>query len=444
MTGKSPLVECQLWASALFHSFRHKFGRLIYRNRLGTTKLGRNLTQGESDLLVAYATKVFNLSRQTQAWRRHSVDSFESWGLQGQPHSSITQDMLKLAAKFNSARAIPESAFAIEQILSAVGLFEAGFAFAELGQELILQQVRENPSEDNLIRAIQVAIVRGDRESALVSREKLLEVRNKPNLMRRRWKNIDDLENYLNLWQGKACSYPDPPRHTSPLESAWRLFLVGKMSVVYGPGLSTGPPIKISKDNPVIRIAGPGSFTWTNKADFAMGRTDIVYLIRETLERIGSDERERIQILSPYRFVGVKRSTTPYLPTARRVETASQLFLRGHPNMVPLACIDILRVPRTTVCVIGANFFASEISYRQGGVRVNPDGTSQSQAGSAGAVFDRSTLMASHNAIQNRAIIANLVQVGRICGDSEFLEAVSLSNLEYAQRLDRIYGQHKI
>jgi len=71
-------------------------------------------------------------------------------------------------------------------------------------------------------------------------------------------------------------------------------------------------------------------------------------------------------------------------------------------------------------------------------------GASQSQAGSAGAVFDRSTLMASHNAIQNRAIVANLVQVGRICGDSEFLEAVSLSNLEYARRLDRLYGQHKI
>ena len=112
--------------------------------------------------------------------------------------------------------------------------------------------------------------------------------------------------------------------------------------------------------------------------------------------------------------------------------------------MVPLVCIDALRVPEVKVSVLGSNFFASSIAYRQDSLRSNPDKSSQTSAGSSGRQFDRTTLMASHNAIQNRAVVKNLVTAGHITGDKEFLEAVNLSNLDYVRRLDEIYGQERV
>jgi carbohydrate-selective porin OprB len=112
--------------------------------------------------------------------------------------------------------------------------------------------------------------------------------------------------------------------------------------------------------------------------------------------------------------------------------------------MVPLICIDVIRLEGTTAYVAGSDFFASATAYREDSRRVTTDGARQTPQGSNGKRFDRTTLMASHNVFQNRRVVANLAEAGRISGDTDFSAACALTDLEYARRLDFLYGKHKI
>ena len=430
--------------SVRFFAAKQKSNRLVFRSRIGTSKIGRNLTQGPPQDLNFFAHKAIRSSRQSAMWSRACETAYVDWIQGSASHRQTSGRLLELAESLDSTRTIPESLFVLENLLSAVGLFEAGNALALRGHDLILRDAEKSPSVESMIRAIQVSLVVGDLDLATNSIARLRSIIGRSFKRARYSASISDLENYVSLWQGDECSFPDFVPDKPTVEAQWRSYIRGRTVVVYGPGESSGLDQDIPNDDVVIRIAGPGSFNWTDHSDYASGRTDVVYLIPETLAVIGSSNQERTEIFAPYKFVGLKRSSADYIPNLRRVESGSRLFLTGHPNMVPLVCIDALRVPEVKVSVLGSNFFASSIAYRQDSLRSNPDKSSQTSAGSSGRQFDRTTLMASHNAIQNRAVVKNLVTAGHITGDKEFLEAVNLSNLDYVRRLDEIYGQERV
>lgn len=336
---------------------------------------------------------------------------------------------------------IGEQCFAAARIMAALGLFEASLAYEERGIQFLHRGNLWGRNPSHRLRMVQSAIHRGDLHGAIESVRQFLSHNNAPEKLTY---SVLDLLHYVDVWANTSHSDSNSQSRLILENQSWSDYIGGKKIVIYGPGNIDPTAPAITASDVVARIAGPGSYSWQSEADLAQGRAEIVYLIPETLEALGRTPEERREKVGHYDFLCIKRGEAPYLPNSRKVEAGSRLFLRGHPNMVPLAIIDLLRIPGTNVRVIGSDFFASGSSYRPDSIRLTPEGRQQTNQGSSGNRYDRSTLMASHNAFQNRRLIKNLLDSGRITGDDAFLEACSLSDLDYARRLDLHYGQHRL
>ena len=334
---------------------------------------------------------------------------------------------------------IGEQCFAAARIMAALGLFEASLAYEERGIQLLHRGHLWGRNPSHRLRMVQSAIHRADLDGATEGVRQFLAHYDSPEKLTF---SVLDLLHYVDVWANSSNS--NIQRRLILENPSWSDYIGGKKIVVYGPGNidPTAPAIAVS--DVVARIAGPGSYSWQSEGDLAQGRTDVVYMIPETLEALGPTPEERREKVGHFDFLCIKRGEAPYLPNSRKVQAGSRLFLRGHPNMVPLAVIDLLRAPGTSVRVIGSDFFASGSSYRPDSIRTTPEGRPQTNQGSSGNRYDRSTLMASHNAFQNRRLVKNLLDSGRVTGDDAFLEACSLSDLDYARRLDLHYGQHRL
>jgi hypothetical protein len=360
------------------------------------------------------------------------------WIRDEQDHSDTTATLCAIEPEPNW---IPEQAFVIAQLCAALGLFEVALGFEQWALRRIRQVHKRPRSPYDLIELTQVAVHSADLDTAAeFSRRLTVALAGQTSVPF----SILDLLNYVGVWGGEPSSLAPPVRKSGGRARLWERMIQNQPVVVYGPGAASQTHRRFSESELIARIAGPGSYTWADPSDLAGGRTDIMYLIPETLETIASADSKYSELLKRYPMVCVKKSLPFEIPNARRVETGSRLFLRGHPNMVPLICLDLIRVPGATGYVVASDFFSSASSYRPESRRVGELGVPQTAQGSSGKRFDRTTLMASHNAFQNRRVVLNLVESGRISGDDSFLRACEFSDLDYARRLDFLYGQNKI
>jgi hypothetical protein len=412
--------------------------RFILTQSPAGQKLGREITSGPPETLARHIRDISRFLGGSRKWQQTFFDGLTSWVLGEADHADTTSYLLGL--EIEGGR-IPEQLYLVAQTAAAVGLFEVSLAFEEQALEDIAWAPPTAKRVSDFIEHLQVSIHRRDMERARYYCDALVKLT--PNLHGAPY-SIRDLVNYAMVWTGQPSIPGLLADRGSAIDARWHQSLDGANVAVYGPGVVSHGHPKFRSADLIARIAGPGSYSWSDRSDLANARTDIVYMIPETLRAIGSTEVERQRALGGFRFVGVKREQPAYLPNARKVEAGSRLFLRGHPNMVPLICIDVIRLENTTAYVAGSDFFTSVTAYRENSRRVNADGARQTPQGSNGKRFDRTTLMASHNVLQNRRVVANLVESGRISGDSEFSAACALTDLEYARRLDFVYGKNKI
>ena len=410
--------------------------RWIFLRASAGEKFGRDITSaGPEKISLAVAAGFANLGGR-QSWRIIVVKKLIDWVHGNVDHSEATTFIKNLTPHGPD---IGDQCFAAARIIAALGLFEASLAYEERGIEFLYRGHLWVRNSSHRLRKVQSAIHRANRDDAIEAVRQFLAHHDSPERLPF---SVLDLLHYVDVWANTSNNkiesrmiLENPP---------WSNYVCGRKIVVVGPGTIDPTAPEIAASDVVARIAGPSSFSWQSQGDWAQGRADVVYVIPETLETLGPTPEERREEVGHFDFLCIKRGEAPYLPNYRKVEAGSRLFLRGHPNMVPLAIIDLLRTPGTNVQVIGSDFFASGSSYRPDSVRTTPEGRPQTNQGSTGSLYDRSTLMASHNPFQNRRLVKNLIDSGRVTGDDAFLDACSLSDLDYAKRLDLHYGQHKI
>lgn len=357
--------------------------------------------------------------------------------VQGQTdHRESTRSILELAL---DGPEISEQCFATSRILGALGLFEAALTYEERGLQCLHNGTIPLPLQTRRLREVQSAIHRGARVEAIAAvRQFRLRHKSEAKLPA----SVFDLLHYVDVWAN--LTEMDSFKKIERENPSWYRFVSDSEIALIGPGPIHYSTKRVEESAVVARVAGPGSYSWQSSGDIASGRTEIVYLNPETLVSLGSTEAKRHEKVKHFQFLCIKRGDAPYIQNSRRVSTGSRLFLRGHPNMIPLAILDLLRIPGSSVNVIASNFFASGHSYRSDSIRITPEGLPQSHQGSTGRRYDRSTLMASHNPFQNRRLVKNLLDSGRLTGDNAFLEACSLPDLEYARTLDLHYGIDKL
>ena len=399
-------------------------------------KFGRAITSADATIIARAVELRFARLGGRYSWRNLVVKGLIDWVHWNIEHAELTNLLRELAPH---GPRIGYQSLAAGNIMAALGLFEAALTYEERGIEFLHRGYFRGLSLPYRVQEIQSSIHRGDRDRAIDSVGSFRTRYEKPGKLSF---SVLDLLNYVDVWAGRV--HNQTAEEMILKDPAWSRYISGKQVVLYGPGNICPATPRITRSEVVARIAGPGSYSWPAEGDLAGGRADVVYLIPETLNSIGKTPQERINRVGHFDYLCIKRGEAPYLRNSRRVEAGARLFPRGHPNMTPLATIDLLRTPATSVRIIGSDFFASSSSYRADSIRTTPDGRPQTQQGSSGNLYDRCTLMASHNAFQNRRLIKNLLESGRITGDKAFLEACSLSDLDYARRLDLHYGQHRI
>ena len=412
----------------------------FFHRALAGRKIGRAVTSRSSDELGMHIEDFSRHLGGSVTWTRHFAVNLKSWVQNRGSHQQATEALCGQLSEAGLPKA-PRRLLAAAQLCGALGLHVVSLELEMRAWEVIERRAKTARHRDDLVQQIQVATYRGDMTRALNFSEKLKKALSSKQ---KSLFSYIDLLNYVSVWSGAGTlTFPSSTGIQSPTSERWNALVTGRQLFLYGPGTVDNNEPAIPQGSLVMRIAGPGSYRWHAKNDLALGRTDVVYIIPETLAAIGDTDGQRQEIFGRYEFICIKRSNAPYLPNSRKVEAGSRLFLRGHPNVVPLMCIDALRVPGTSVRVLGSDFFASPVAYRSDSRRESPGGVPQNSSGSTGHDYDRSTLMASHNAFENRALVKNLHKAGRIEGDYGFEKALALSDFEYAQTLDEIYGTRR-
>lgn len=331
--------------------------------------------------------------------------------------------------------------FALSNLVGAFGFFQVSQGIESLTLAKLRRAPRIGPFERSswVTRQLQASLLAGDLEA--VRRQGVrFENRNRQKIEASESYRV--LSDYARTIVRRGLGNPNNPPNAPRIGDDWMSAMRGKSFLVVGPGEILDHCLNVNEFDYIVRIAGPGAFDWTSTSDLFEGRAEVVYLNPENLENLKESSSRDPKLLSGVDWVCVKKTVHVSLPTRMRsVDTGGLLFLRGHANLIPLICVDLSRIPGTKIRIVGSTFFASQTAYRPDSVRFGPDGRRAMENGSRGMQYERSTIISSHNPFQNLSIVRNLVNIGRVSGDQKFAEICGISEREYAQRLDSIYGE---
>lgn len=360
-------------------------------------------------------------------------------------HAEASERVRTAASDLPEGRFAPRPLMAAETFVRATGLFVASLPFRPLIHAALARRASDTGRADDVVRASVSAVHAGDRDRAEGTIARLA-----PAAVERD-AAADTVARYLDVWAGRPVG-PLPAPTRAAHEVADRRFAgrIGEGPVlVYGPGPTTSlPPLHglPSDELRVIRILMPEVYAWDSPQDLVAGRSDVAYLNHEAQLWLSDlPEERRRDIAGRFSVLVAKKSADMLVgvdhPGLRVAWSAAPLFLTGSENTVPAILFDLLALADVPVGVVGTTFFASDTSYRPDNRRFQfYEGVKVDGQGRTGLVLERCTMLASHNALENRTLVANLVAAGRVTGDAEFTEAVSLTDEAYLERLDRLYG----
>lgn len=414
-------------------------------NRLvaGDDRIRRETIKGSLDNYQHFLHKQLvapKLSPTKRRRRNHLVRIFIDWWRGEQNHEETTRALRRY---LHQTVAHPEPEYDLQsmaRIAMSLGLFSVSLEFQVQAWRQLEKRALSTQSLDIRVRFIRSLLYQGHLHQALSEIEKI-NTRDLPDPLAG---IVATMERYVG-W----CLAQD--RSTGKVETLiltkedWEDFVQGRDVLIYGPGRVDRLP-SLGKGFVVARIMGPGVYRWSSRDDLVGNRTDIVYSIPENIEDARSEESGRVlDALARYSWVCVKKTDALRTSNSRAVNTFSPLYDRGHPQMVPLAVVDLI-TSGAKPYVIGSDFFASPLAYRPSEVRLvrGLDGNRQSDTGSNGGSFDRTSLMASHNIVENWSLTKNLFEAGLVTGDSGFEEVMSHSLSELMDIYDAHLGISRI
>ena len=348
---------------------------------LASKKIGRAVTSQSSDKLLIFidsfcdslgipAKVVIPLAVSLKAYLNGEVT-----------HADTTVNLLESVPRLVAVGKV-RPLLAIANLVGAFGLFHV----SQQIECLAINKLRTAPHMDRLARSswvtrrLQASLLAGDIEAA-TQLGVTYENRNRKKLEASESYRV--LSDYAGIIGGRGLKSQHVQPSNSPDTDDWKKEMTGKSFLVVGPGEILDDSLKVSEFDYVVRTVGAGTYDWKSISDPFEGRAEIVYLNPENLEYLREASSQDPKLLSGVNWVCVKKSAHLSLPTRiRSVNSGGLLFLRGHANLIPLICVDLSRLPGTTISVVGSTFFASTTAYRPDSVRVRADGRRVMESGS--------------------------------------------------------------
>lgn len=332
---------------------------------------------------------------------------------------------------------------ALETLARSCGIFAASLDLTAHVRRAVDTASSRSNHVDHHLRSVVVAIHDGDRERAVARLDTSL-ARVIGSDAR-----ATTLAAYTDIWAGEPRS-PRSTRVVDPIEQGIANAAAGRGVLVYGPGPTDDLPASCGKDPLVVRVMMPEVWMWPEAHDLARGRSDVAYMNFEAQGWLsGLDSARRREVTSRFSFFVCKK-TDSYIqgftmPNMRLARAAAPLFLSGSENTVPAIVFDLLSFVEEDITIVGSTFFASRIAYRDDSRRLRPvQGVTVNEQGSIGRPFERCSMLANHNALENRALVRNLVLAGHVNGDAGFTEVINWSDRAFMENLDEIYGFERI
>jgi hypothetical protein len=413
--------------------------------RRGT--ISRLVTKGPSGVFRTQISQSLigrHPSPRFRRWMGKAVDILTSWHAAELTHSAATSLLGTLLSERPPRGLRWDDYLELSRQAMRVGLYHASLEFQEAGWSSLNDAMGTKNDTVSSIFQLRALIYRGRLEEASNRAQSLARRRLVPTVRG----ELDELRSYL-VHCGYGQESTTPHEGEGSFERKWLARISGSNVLVYGPGATENLP----SPTPlflVARVMGPSVYTWNSDDDLVGNKTDIVYSNPENLSQgfdSGSEDFRRV--VSAFPFMCVKRGGRFLPPNARSLKGFGSLFQSGHPNMVPLIVLDVLAssgIPH----VIGSDFFTSAVAYRESDRRTVGWGSSavpdakQSAQGSAGGDFDRSSLMSSHNSIENWALMRNLHRAGSVSGDQSFEDVMEYDLSQLVDIYDRVIGSLRI
>ena len=352
------------------------------------------------------------------------------WWAGEQDYDFVQANVSELLGDLRKKRCLPEKVLHFSALLAAFGFFSLSLEFQELARDEIRKTSIQRGTIRDWIRRAQAEIAQGDFSAARLSIEKVRVLTNHSSYTKRIWEVIQPLVAYVDVWTGEF----------SESELGQRK---GVSNLLIGPNKIDSDSIRSFKSlGRAFHLGGPGAFDFHKSNEENGLISEALYTINEDLDHMVRTS-DGLRALEKYNFVGVKRSADQNLSNLRIIDNLAWLMLSGHANKAPIAAIDILHHYQSPIFVTGVSFFATPINYRVDAIRKFGKNIKTDSRGSRGGKFDRCGAFASHNLLENRALMRNLYLAGLMHGDKAFSTVMKLSDQKYARTLDDLYGKER-
>ncbi len=375
---------------------------------------------------------------------RAALDAATAFANGSSDHPTASERFREAANDRTFSKQSVDVLIALETLARSCGLFAASHEATRHVRAAVGARASQSGDVVDHLRTVVVAIHEGDRERACAHFDATLAHSADSD------SRVATLASYLDMWE-----YPDSVRRRATHETDCVERRIARAAsknglLVYGPGPTDRLPASCGRDALVVRVMMPEVWVWEGTQDLAEGRSDIAYMNYEAQGWLsGLDPARRDDVLSRFSFFVCKKTDAFVqgfeVPNMRLARSAAALFLSGSENTVPAIVFDLLSFMDEDIWVVGATFFASQVAYRHDSRRLRPkQGVTVNQQGSVGLPFERCSMLASHNALENRALVRNLTLAGRVRGDTDFTEVIGWSDGSYLAHLDAIYGVARI
>lgn len=350
-------------------------------------------------------------------------------------HKEATGLFLEVIAELKLEENQLSAFFALEVACQKLGLFTASNSARTLIHHKVAQQNSRKGTWQGLYRGMLSEIDQGNFDASQKIYKKLVTTLKSIGPFRRGI--VDELDMYMFLWSngnlGKISTRDE--------DKKFARLLSGVDVHIVGPAL--GSDVALTKNAMVARVMKPNVTVWADLFSQCVN-SPIVYCSGETTQWIeGLSDRD---FLSDFSSVAIRPSSslTKSGTNVRRVQTVNHLILRGSPLMLTFMIFDLVRAKPSKLVISHFDFYTKPIAYRIGSRKTISPGTQDekvvSPLGSDGQRFSRCNSFALHGVTYNRNLIKNIFSSSLIEADSSLEESLSLTNKQYCEVLDKIYG----
>tara|TARA_B110000503_G_scaffold143716_1_gene247558 strand:+ start:13879 stop:15192 length:1314 start_codon:yes stop_codon:yes gene_type:complete len=352
-------------------------------------------------------------------------------------HSAATEALQEEASAINfrdhwNSTMLFDMARASRQI----GLFAGSSGLYETGQAAFERELLRSDNPRKAIGLTRLAIQRGDQAKA----------EHFAGVLRRTKVQIPVtrlLARYVGLWAGNHS--PESLESLSESDSHYRDLVHGRKILIFGPGPTTAFEEIDFVDFTIARIIFYSDVGMSVNGT-ERGRTDLAYsngINTRRLERLSSPLL--LNFMSQFSaHTGRLGSTSGALEGAgklTRLLPAEPILLTGGSNMAQTMLLDLLSFSPKEVFLKGITFYTGGQPYRKGHERqVYSSKDHEGPEAPTDEHYKLCSDIGGHSPQENRRLILNLWNAGRVDGDEYVRQGLSLTEDGYLAALDNQFG----